>query len=150
MRRNWARKESLPDMVHSPPDTAVTMSPQLVQAVRTTNRLSPAERLFLAKTLLDRLVADEIQTSAAPSTDELPTLTEVVAQIKATPPNPHQIQRATKTVDEVFATWEESPVEEPPLTTTEWEQNWWAIRQAMQRRDQHLDPLSHQLIDDHG
>ncbi|MFZ4663008.1 MAG: hypothetical protein ACOYNY_38745 [Caldilineaceae bacterium] len=140
-------------MVHLPIDTTVAMSPQFVQAVRTTNRLSPAERLFLAKTLLDTLVADEIQTVAAPFVgrdDQLPTLAEVVVQIKATPPNPNQIQRATKTVDEVLAAWEESPVEEPYLTTEEWEQNWWTIRQEMQQRDQQPDPSPHQTVDDHG
>ncbi len=134
-------------------DTTTAMSPQLVQAVRTTNELSPAEQLFLAKTLLDRLVADEIQTVAAPSVqpdEQSPTLAEVVAQIKATPPNPQQIQRATKTVDEVLAAWEESPLEDPHLTTEEWEQNWWAIRQEMQQRDEQGKPLPDQIADDHG
>ncbi len=140
-------------MGHLLTDTTTAMSPQLVQAVRTTNKLSPAEQLFLAKTLLDRLVADEIQTVTAPSVqpdEQSPTLAEVVAQIKATPPNPQQIQRATKTVDEVLAAWEESSVEDPHLTTEEWEQNWWAIRQEMQQSDEQLNPLLDQIVDDHG
>lgn len=126
-------------MLHLPIDTSVVMSPQMVDVVRTTNSFSPAERLFLAKTLLDTLVAADIQPVTASQTepdDQSLTLAEVVAQIKATLPNPHQIQRATKTVDEVFAGWEESATAEPPLTTAEWEQNWWAIRQEMQQRDQ--------------
>ena len=153
IQHDFARKESASKMVHLPLDTTVAMSPQLVQVVRTTNTLSPAERLFLAKTLLDTLVAADIQpVTALPteSDDPSPTLAEVVAQIKATPPNPSQIQRATKTVDEVLAGWEESPTAEPPLTTAEWEQNWWAIRQEMQQRDQQPKLLLDQLADDHG
>lgn len=140
-------------MLHLPIDTSVVMSPQMVDVVRTTNTFSPAERLFLAKTLLDGLVAAEIQPAIALPTetdDQSPTLAEVVAQIKATPPNPKQIQRATKTVDEVLAGWEESPTAEPPLTPEEWEQNWWAIRQEMQQRDQQPKLLLDQLADDHG
>ena len=140
-------------MTHLPLDTTVAMSPRLVQAVRTTSTLSPGERLFLAKTLLDTLVADDLHTVVAPPAepDYLPiSVAEVVAQIKATPPNPNQIQRATKTVDEVFAGWAESPTTEPPLTTAEWEQNWWAIRQEMQQRDQQPESLVDQLADDHG
>jgi len=140
-------------MLHLPIDTSVVMSPQMVDVVRTTNTFSPAERLFLAKTLLDGLVAAEIQPAIALPTetdDQSPTLAEVVAQIKATPPNPHQIQRATKTVDEVLAGWEENQAGEPPLTTAEWEQNWWAIRQEMQQRDQQPKLLLDQLADDHG
>lgn len=139
-------------MVHLPIDTAIAMSPQLVDIVRTTNTLSPAERLFLAKTLLDSLVADATQTTGElpPQPDkEAPMLAQVVAQIKATPPNPSQIQRATKTVDEVLATWEESPTAEPHLTLEEWEQNWWAIRQEMQQRDQQPDSFTDQFADDY-
>lgn len=76
-------------------------------------------------------------------------LAQVVAQIKATPPNPSQIQRATKTVDEVLATWEESPTAEPRLTLEEWEQNWWAIRQEIQQRDQQPDSFTDQFADDY-
>ena len=138
-------------MVHLPIDMTLAMSPQLVDIVRTTNTLSPAERLFLAKTLLDSLVADEMQTTGElpPQPDEAPMLAQVVAQIKATPPNPNQIQRATKTVDEVLATWEESPTAEPRLTLDEWEQNWWSIRQEMQRRDQPPDPFIDPIAADH-
>lgn len=140
-------------MVHLPLDTTVTMSPQMVQVVRTMNTLSPAERLFLAKTLLDSLAATDIQpitTLPTEAADQSPTLAEVVAQIKATPPNPNQIQRATKTVDEVLAGWEESSTAEPSLTTEEWEQNWWAIRQEMQQRDQQTETRLNHLADDHG
>jgi hypothetical protein len=151
MWHKGARKES--SMGHLLIDTTTAMSPQLVQAVRTTNELSPAEQLFLAKTLLDRLVAADVQPVTARPTesdDPSPTLAEVVAQIKATPPNPNQIQRATKTVDEVLAGWEENQAAEPPLTTAEWEQTWWAIRQEMQQRDQQPESLLDQRSNNHG
>lgn len=132
-------------MLHLPIDTSVVMSPQMVDVVRTTNSFSPAERLFLAKTLLDGLVAADLQpvtTLPTEPDDQSPTLAEVVAKIKATPPNPQQIQRATKTVDEVLAGWEENQAGEPPLTTAEWEQTWWAIRQEMQQRDSWFSPTT--------
>ena len=140
-------------MVHLPIDTTVVMSPRLINAVRTTNNFSPAERLFLAKALLDSLVATTAEKVAATPMEpdeHLPTLADVVAQIKATPPNPDQIQRATKTVDEVLASWVESPAEEPGLTTEEWEENWWTIRQTMKQRDERPDLLTDQVGDDHG
>ena len=127
-------------MVHLPIDVQVSLSPRLVDLVRTTNTLTTTERLWLAKALLDSLVTDEAQQPTAESSTELseqvPTIAEVVAEIKATPPNPNQIQHATKTVDEVLAEWEESETDEPPLTTEEWEQHWWTIRQMMKHRDQ--------------
>ncbi len=140
-------------MVHLPIAATVAISPRLIDVVRTTNTFSPAERLFLAKTLLDSLVSDDLKTEEATLTESANpslTLAEVVAQIKATPSNPNQIQRATKTLDEVFAAWEESPDEEAQLTTEEWEQHWWAIRQAMKERDQQPKPLTSWIADDHG
>lgn len=108
-------------MTIMPVETTIQMSPRLVDVVRTTNYLSASERLFLAKALLDSLIVDEAETIEEQSDpdEQLPTLEEVVAQIKATPPNPQQIQRATKTVDEVLADWQETPPAEPRLTTEE-------------------------------
>ena len=122
--------------------TINAMSPKLVDVMRTTQSLSAAERLFLAKTLLDSLVHEEAITGVEQKIDQadpLPSLEEVVAQIKATPPNPQQIQRATKTIDKVMTEWAENPPDEPRLTTEEWEQTWWAVRQEMKQRDRNRD-----------
>ena len=125
-------------MTIMPVETTTQMSRRLIDVVRITNQLSASERLFLAKALLDSLIVDEAETIEEQSdpAERLPTLEEVVAQIKATPPNPQQIQRATKTVAEVLADWQETPPAEPRLTTEEWEQSWWVVRQAMKQRDQ--------------
>lgn len=139
-------------MTIMPMETTVQMSPQLMEVVRTTNQLSASDRLFLAKVLLDSLLIDEVETIVEQRrypTDQLPTLDEVVAQIKATPPNPQQIQRATKTIDEVCADWEETPSDEPRLTTAEWEQSWWAVRQAMKQRDQDHETVTDWIAHEH-
>ena len=139
-------------MTIMPMETTTQMSPQLVDVVRTTSQLSASERLFLAKVLLDSLSIDEVETIAEQRddpVDQLPTLEEVVAQIKATPPNPQQIQRATKTIDEVLADWQETPSDEPHLTTEEWEQSWWAVRQAMKQRDQNHETVTSWIAHEH-
>jgi len=133
--------------------TLPQLQPSLLDVIHTSKQLPAADRLFLAKTLLDSLVTDERQIKAEPPMgpgNQSPDLAEVVAQIKATPPNPHQIQRATKTLDEVLATWEDSPTDEPRLTTEEWEQNWWAIRQEIKQRDQQPELFTDQIVDQHG
>ena len=132
--------------------TINAMSPKLVDVMRTTQSLSAAERLFLAKTLLDSLVHEEAITGVEQKIDQadpLPSLEEVVAQIKATPPNPQQIQRATKTIDKVMTEWAENPPDEPRLTTEEWEQTWWAVRQEMRQRDRNRDAITEWIDQEH-
>lgn len=121
-----------------------SIPPNLVEMVTSFQRLSVTDRLILAKALLDSLLSDDLQEPAVKSSEDMesvPTLMAVVTQIKTTPPNPEQIQRATQTIDEVLENWENSPSEEPRLTGEEWEQNWWAIRQEMKQRDHQREPI---------
>lgn len=117
--------------------TLENVQPSLLELIQTANRFSAAERLFLAKTLLDGLVIDETQKLAQlkdePS-EPSPALEEVVDKIKATPRDPRQIQRASKTIDAVMADWQAIPATEPRLTTEECEQTWWVVRQKMEQR----------------
>jgi hypothetical protein len=112
----------------------VEMTLSLQELIHAAHELSAAERLLLAKVLLDSLVGDEVNQLAVQKHEpaiQLPRLEDVVTQIKATPSNPQQIQRATQTIDEVMADWNMQQPDEPRLTIAEWEQTWWAVRQEM-------------------
>jgi hypothetical protein len=124
---------------------SLELSPIVKETVRKAMGFSAAERLFLAKELLDSLIVDEALASAPDDETQelsLSSLEAIVAQIRATPRNPQQIEHATKTVDEVLANWEENPADEPRLTTDEWEQSWWGVRQAMKQRDRKQDVIT--------
>lgn len=132
-------------MIIVPVATTIEMSPNLIDAVQTTKHLSASERLLLAKLLLDSLVVDQAENLAEQKdelTNQTPPLETVVAQIKATLPNPQQIQRASKTIDEVMANWQATPTDEPRLTAEEWEQTWWLVHQAIKQSDQARKPIT--------
>lgn len=108
----------------------------------TAKSFSTSERLFLAKEMLDSLVLDNASNKVVnDDIQEYPhlSLEQIVAQIKSTPPNPRQIQRATQSVDETLTKLASDPTTEPHLTTAEWEARWWLIRQDMKEQNQPND-----------
>jgi predicted nucleic acid-binding protein/antitoxin component of MazEF toxin-antitoxin module len=65
--------------------------------------------------------------SAGPDIDEahdFPPLAEIVAQIKAMPPNPKSIHPATKSVQAVLAELAANPSPAPDYTWQEWDRMW--------------------------
>ena len=52
------------------------------------------------------------------------TVADVVKRIKARPPNPANIHRATKTVDQLMKDLAENPPEESEFSPAEWDQMW--------------------------
>lgn len=67
--------------------------------------------------------------------EDFPTLEEVVAMIKATPPNPDAIYYGEKVGD---LTYLQELIDNPPtntITKEEWEREWWPIRAEMNQRD---------------
>jgi hypothetical protein len=74
-------------------------------------------------------------TADEPVVDDFPTLEEIVAQIKATPPNPNAIQRGEKFGDMAYI---QSLLDNPPtdtLTVAEWEEYWPAFEQELKELD---------------
>lgn len=55
---------------------------------------------------------------------EKETLADVVKRIKARPPNPANIHRATKTADQLMQDLAENPPAESELSIAEWDQMW--------------------------
>lgn len=70
-------------------------------------------------------LSDSATVSATSSIHfEEDSLADVVKRIKARPPNPANIHRATKTVDELVKDLDENPSEISEFSPVEWEQMW--------------------------
>jgi hypothetical protein len=54
----------------------------------------------------------------------LSSLEELVARIKATPPNPDAIVQPTKTIAEVVAYWQANPPDESDISPDDWDHMW--------------------------
>lgn len=89
------------------------------------------------KLLNDALVKESVATTYPDNGDknELPSLEEVVARIKAAPPNPAAIVPATKTIEEVVAYWEANPPDESDISPDEWDRMWTAFEQELKAID---------------
>jgi hypothetical protein len=85
----------------------------------------------------DGLIAESVVTTPARNgdSDDLPSLEEVIARIKATPPNPNAIIPPTKTLEEVVAYWEANPPEETNLPPEEWDRLWAAFEEELKAID---------------
>ena len=73
----------------------------------------------LALKLFSKALNDDLVEATSPAghyDDGLPSLEEVVAIIKATPPNPDAIIHPTKTIEEVLAHWEAIAPDESDIT----------------------------------
>ncbi len=113
--------------------------------IHTAKSFSTSERLFLAKEMLDSLVLENASNKVAnDEIQEYPPLSleKIVEQIKSTPPNPRQIQRATQSVDETLTNLASDPEIEPHLTSAEWEASWWIIRQEMKEQNRPVELLT--------
>src|SRR5437764_178937 len=76
---------------------------------------------LVEKLLADALPVAETNGFHVPADDDdLPSLEEVVAMIKATPPNPNAVHPATKTVAQLMAELEANPPEKSDITPEEW------------------------------
>lgn len=91
---------------------------------------------LVEKLLADALPVAETNGFHAPADDDdLPTLGEVVARIKATPLNPDAIERGAKVGDMAYI---QSLLDHPPtdtLTVEEWAEYWPAFEQELKELD---------------
>ena len=101
-------------------------------------------------TLVERMLIDSLpvyETNGFHATadqladDDSPTLEEIVAMIKATPPNPNAIHPATKTAAELIAELEADPPEASDITPDEWDRLWAAFEAELKAAD-YADALS--------
>lgn len=92
--------------------------------------------------LVEKLLVDAlpvVETNGfhlSPADDDLPSLEEVIAKIKATGPNPDAIERGDKVGDMAYI---QSLLDNPPtdtLTVAEWEEYWPAFEQELKELDQ--------------
>lgn len=92
--------------------------------------------------LVEKLLTDAlpvVETNGVHATaddDAIPSLEEVVAMIKATPPNPDAIHPATKTVAQLIAEFEANPPSDELLTFAEMWPQWQAFEQELKAMDQ--------------
>lgn len=92
--------------------------------------------------LVEKLLADALPVVEAngfhgpADDDDLSSLEEVVARIKATPPNPDAIHPATKSVDELIADLQANPPSDELLTFEEMWPHWQAFEQELKDMDQ--------------
>jgi hypothetical protein len=75
------------------------------------------------KISLDTLVVDLLNSALADEFEAYPTLEEVVARIKATPPNPASIRQATGSLAEAL----QNAPEDPDFNLEIWTQQWDAV-----------------------
>lgn len=91
---------------------------------------------LVEKLLADALPVVETNGFHAPADDDaLLSLEEVVAMIKATPPNPDAIHPATKTVAELMAELAANPPEKSDITPEEWDRLWAEFEQELKAAD---------------
>lgn len=91
---------------------------------------------LVEKLLADALPVAETNGVHAPADDDdLPSLEEVVAMIKATPPNLAAFHPATKTVAQLMAELEANPSEESDITPEEWDRLWAKFEQGLKAAD---------------
>lgn len=81
---------------------------------------------------LDELIVDILASAVeAEADEEWPSLEEVVAEIKALPPNPAAIRPATASLADLL----ENAPEDPDFDLETWTQQWNAIEAEMKARD---------------
>jgi hypothetical protein len=91
---------------------------------------------LVEKLLTDALPVVETNGVHTAADDDLSSLAEVVAMIKATPPNPDALHPATKSVDELIADLQTNPPPDELLTFAEMWPLWQAFEQELKAMDQ--------------
>lgn len=123
----------------------ITLSEALserLQAHAAETHLSP--HILVEELLADALppvkangvTANGMHVAQDPDDESHPTLEEVVALIKATPPNPDAIEYGNKVGDKAYLQY---LLESPPtdtLTFTEWEEQWAVFERELKELDQ--------------
>ena len=132
--------------VETTPIPISTLSPSFVDVVSTSQTLSPSERLFLAKLLLDSLLQEEGMPSITPTNghteplqmddDEWPTSEEIVRQILAMPAEPDAFHPATKSIEVWLAEQASQPPPPSSLSYLEWEQLWGEFESGLKAFEQ--------------
>lgn len=82
------------------------------------------------------MTANGTQLAQDADDESHPTLAEVVAMIKATPPNPDAIHPATKTAAQLIAELEANPPSDELLTFEEMWPHWQGFEQELKAMDQ--------------
>lgn len=96
--------------------------------------------------LVEKLLANAlpiVETNGVYSSDDEdddhPTLEEVVAMIKATPPNPNAIHPPTKTAAQLMAELEANPPEDSDISPEEWDRLWAKFEAELKAADRAKD-----------
>lgn len=87
------------------------------------------------KISVDELVADLLSEALANESEEYPTLEEVVARIKATPPNPANIHPATESLADLLR----GAPEDPDFDLEAWTRDWARVEAEMKAIDRAND-----------
>jgi len=87
-----------------------------------------------------------IPVKESPNDEDIPTVEEVVAQIKATPPNPKTLVRPTKTVEQLMADLEAEPRPKSTITPSEWDSMWAEFEQELKENDRQDDIIEGRLV----
>ncbi|MEM7124763.1 MAG: hypothetical protein AAF702_00465 [Chloroflexota bacterium] len=100
------------------------------------DRLNVSFEEFIEKIFRDAAADLSRENVLASDHDEpLPSLEEVVAMIKATPPNLDAIEPATQTIDEFLVELEADPPEPSDITPDEWDKLWAEFELDLKERD---------------
>ena len=102
-------------------------------------RLQISVEALTAKLLSEALADEASELSEVKIDENFPTLAEIVAGIKALPPNPKSIQRAERAHDLAYIDW---LLANPPTDTLpfeEWNRLWTAFEQELKAVDRAND-----------
>lgn len=124
--------------------TSVKLSAPVAERLQT-----QADKVHLPlDTLVERMLIDSLPvyetngfhaTDAPLVDDDFPTLEEIVAMIKATPPNLNAMQKGEKFGDMAYI---QSLLDNPPtdtMTVAEWEEYWPSFEQELKELDRAQD-----------
>lgn len=126
--------------------TSVKLSAPVAERLQTqADKVHQPLDALVEQMLIDSLPVYETNgfhaTTDAPVDDDFPTLEEIVAMIKATPPNPNAVHLPTKTAAELIAELEADPPEPSDITPAEWDRLWAAFEAELKAAD-YADALS--------
>jgi len=91
--------------------------------------------VFVEKLVDDALPVTEADEPELSNQDEVPSFDDILAQVRAIPPNPSSITPATKTVDELVATLEAEPPSDDLMTFEELWPLWNAFEGELKKED---------------
>jgi hypothetical protein len=120
--------------------TLTLSEPVVAQLQRKATQLNVSFEDFAEKIFRDAAVRQSVAINPFIDNQEShPTPEEVVAMIKAAPPNPNAIQPATQTVDELLADLAANPPEPSDISPDEWDRLWAKFEQELKDIDRAND-----------